>query len=104
MDTSQHTDDIENFNSVRRSTRERRKSAWFNSCELDMCKSVIYSPGRKMASRHSAIRTEYWKWTVCLILLGQILPVNFEMWEAETHLRWIIEVEPIIDLDDKVTR
>jgi hypothetical protein len=41
MDTSQHTDDIENVNPVRRSTRERRQPALFNSCEFDMCKSVI---------------------------------------------------------------
>ena len=36
--------------------------------------------GRKMTSRHSALRTEYWKWTVCLISLDRILPVKFEKW------------------------
>ena len=35
-------------------------------------------PGRKMPFRHSALRTEYCKWTVCLILLDRILPVKFE--------------------------
>ena len=37
-------------------------------------------PGRKMPSRHSALRTEYWKWTGCLIQLDRILPVKFEKW------------------------
>jgi hypothetical protein len=37
-------------------------------------------PDRKMPSRHSALRTEYWKWTVGLISLDRILPVKFEKW------------------------
>ena len=36
--------------------------------------------GCKMPSRHSALRTEYWKWTGCLIQLDRILPVKFEKW------------------------
>jgi hypothetical protein len=41
MDTSQHTDEIENLNPVRRSTRERRQPAWLRSGEFDICKSAI---------------------------------------------------------------
>jgi hypothetical protein len=100
MDTSQHTEEIENLNPVRRSTRERRQPSWLRSGEFDICKSAISTtadwekkvtkliikiiiilkiinmynftlphtpPGRKMPSRHSALGTEYWKWTGCLI-------------------------------------
>jgi hypothetical protein len=31
MDTSQHTEEIENLNPVRRSTRERRQPSWLNN-------------------------------------------------------------------------
>ena len=41
MDTSQHTDDIENRNPVHRSTRERKQPAWLRSGEFDICKSAI---------------------------------------------------------------
>jgi hypothetical protein len=41
MNTSQHTDEIENLNPVRRSTRERRQPAWLRSGEFDICKSAI---------------------------------------------------------------
>ena len=41
MDTSQHTEEIENLNPVRRSTRERRQPSWIRSGEFDISKSAI---------------------------------------------------------------
>jgi hypothetical protein len=41
VDTSQHTEEIENLNPVRRSTRERRQPTWLRSGEFDICKSAI---------------------------------------------------------------
>ena len=41
MDTSQHTEEIENLNPIRHSTRERRQPSLLRSGEFDICKSAI---------------------------------------------------------------
>jgi hypothetical protein len=40
MDTSQHTEEIENLNPVRRSTRERRQPSWLRSGEFIKYKRI----------------------------------------------------------------
>jgi hypothetical protein len=71
MDTSQHTDEIENLNPVRRSTRERRQPAWLRFGEFDICKSAI------------STTADWEKKVICILQLATNSPI-FHTLQAES--------------------
>ena len=72
MDTSQQTEEIENLNPVRRSTRERSQPTWLRSGEFYICKSAIST-------------TADWENKVtCILQLATNLPI-FQTLQAESR-------------------
>jgi hypothetical protein len=70
MNTSQHTEEIENLNPVRRSTRERRQPTWLRSGEFDICKSAI------------STTADWEKKVTCILQLATNSPI-FQTLQAE---------------------
>jgi hypothetical protein len=70
MNTSQHTEEIENLNPVRRSTRERRQPTWSRSGEFDICKSAI------------STTADWEKKVTCILQLATNSPI-FQTLQAE---------------------